>query len=84
YGNPYKEKNVNDGSWKYITFGLGYKGKVCNFDVAYAYGTQKSKYYVYDEYNFDAAGNGSWSSDSNPTEVTRHKHLIQATLGIKF
>lgn len=84
YGNPYKEKNVNDGSWKYITFGLGYKGKVCNFDVAYAYGTQKSKYYVYDEYNFDAAGNGSWTSDPNPTEVTRHKHLIQATFGIKF
>lgn len=84
YGSPYKEESVNDCAWNYITFGLGYKGKVCNFDIAYAYGKQKSKYYVYDEYNSVAAGNDPWSSDSNPTEVTRNKHLIQATLGFKF
>lgn len=81
YGSPYESKSNNDASWNYITCGLGFRGKICNFDLAYAYGKQKSKYYVYDEYDPSTA---TWSADASPTEVTRNKHLIQATIGFKF
>lgn len=81
YGSPYESESNNDASWNYITCGLGFRGKICNFDLAYAYGKQKSKYYVYDEYDPSTA---TWSADASPTEVTRNKHLIQATIGFKF
>ncbi|MDO5760007.1 MAG: hypothetical protein Q4Q06_03170 [Bacteroidota bacterium] len=81
YGSPYESKDNNDLSWNYVTCGVGYKGKVCNFDLAYAYGKQKRKYYVYDEYD---SGSQTWQADSSPSETTRTKHLIQATIGFKF
>jgi len=81
YGSPYVNESDNDASWNYITCGLGFRGKFCNVDLAYAYGKQKSKYYVYDEYD---VSNQTWYSDANPTQVKRNKHLIQATVGFKF
>lgn len=84
YGNPYEDENVNDGSWNFVTFGLGYRDKVISLDLAYVYGRQKSKYYAYDEYYLDQDNNGYWTSDSNPSEVKQSKNLIQATVGFKF
>jgi hypothetical protein len=68
-GNPYV-KAQNDRSWDYITCGLGYKGKYCFFDLAYAYGKcSNSSYYFY---------------DNNEAKIKENKHLIEATIGFRF
>lgn len=70
-GNPY-EKSINDGSWDYYTCGVGYKGKFWSCDLAYAYGKNEGKYYFY-------------NNDANPaTNTTTYKHLIEATIGLRF
>lgn len=71
-GNPYQSA-INDGSWDYVTCGVGYKGKFYTFDLAYAYGKQSDgKYFMY-------------SNDNNPITTTSiNKHLIEATIGIRF
>ena len=80
FGNPYKEKEINNAAWNYLTCGVGYRGKTYFFDIGYAYGKlSDGKYYMYDTYD-----NGQWSSDANPSKISTTKHLLQATLGVRF
>ena len=81
-GNPYESKNINNAGWNYITCGVGYKGKIFSFDLGYAYGTcSDNKYYSYDIYDLN---DYTWYADNNPAKIDTKKHLIQATLGIRF
>lgn len=82
FGSPYESDDINNGSWNYITCGVGYKGKTFGFDLAYAYGKNSdAKYYMYDTYDL---ATGVWNGDSNPAKTNTTKHLLQATLSVRF
>ena len=82
FGNPYDSKDINNAGWNYITCGLGYKGKIFSFDLGYAYGKcSDAKYYSYDIYNLT---DNTWYADNNPAKIDTKKHLIQATIGVRF
>ncbi|MBR1769085.1 MAG: hypothetical protein IJ748_01350 [Bacteroidales bacterium] len=83
YGSPFKNTDLHGGDWNYVTFGVGYKGNSCFFDLAYVYGKQKSYYYPYSEYELDNNNIGHYYLTSS-TEVNRSKNLIQATIGFRF
>lgn len=82
FGNPYESKDINNAGWNYITCGVGYKGKIFSFDLGYAYGScSDAKYYSYDIYDLT---DNTWYADNNPAKIDTKKHLIQATLGMRF
>ena len=57
-----------------VTLGLGYRGKIWYFDMAYALQTQKSDFYPYCDPDV-----------MNPAaKVDYTDHSVTATLGMKF
>jgi hypothetical protein len=73
-GNPYSKDANNDASRKYITGGLGFRGKVISFDLAYAY-TLFADANVHRLYSTDTFG---------PATLSQNQHLVQATIGLRF
>lgn len=54
------------------TLGLGYRGSVAYFDVAYKYNTYKEDFYAFD------------NTDLESTDVKNNKHQVFVTLGMRF
>ncbi len=82
FGNPFKGEDINTSASEYITCGIGFRGKIFSFDLAYAYGTTNNRnVYSYDVYDINA---DRWYGDDNPAKSDRKHSLIQATFAIRF
>lgn len=71
YGSPYAQ-NINDGSSKSVTFGIGIREKGFYWDLAYVRTTMDEDYYLYDP------------ALVNAVEQTRIGNNVVMSLGFRF
>lgn len=70
HGNPYKDKDINDGSYQSISAGAGVRGEHFFADFAFTHNFGESKYYFYE--------------GANAVTNTLMANTFTLTLGCKF
>lgn len=73
YGSPFVQGEDNeDNIHSVYSAGIGFRQRNFSFDISYALRSNTQEYFMYNH------------PDINPAEVTYNRHMVTATLGLRF